>query len=330
VEQVLSAPDDEEALMAHPLAKLTPLGRLLLVQRIETLGWSVSQAAKSLGVSRPTAYKWLQGWRQGGAAGLLDHSSRPRRSPRRLPEAKEQEILTLRRQLRLGPRRLGPLVGLHHSTVSVVLQRHGLSRLRDSDRTTGIPIRYVRDHPGELIHVDMKPLARVPEGGGHRVHGRTSLTKHRGGGYEVVHVAVDDASRLAFVQVLPDRRGRTAARFLVDAAAFFAEQGVRVERVMTDRAYSYIASRAFRETIASLQVRHKVIRPYRPQTNGKAERFIQTLLAEWAYAKLYRSNQERRRALPKWLHHYNYHRPHTALRGQPPVATVNNVCKHYT
>src|SRR5438552_7978160 len=293
--------------MAHPLAKLTPLGRLLLVQRIETLGWSVSQAAKSLGVSRPTAYKWLQGWRQGGAAGLLDHSSRPRRSPRRL----------------------GPLVGLHHSTVSVVLQRHGLSRLRDSDRTTGIPIRYVRDHPGELIHVDMKPLARVPEGGGHRVHGRTSLTKHRGGGYEVVHVAVDDASRLAFVQVLPDRRGRTAARFLVDAAAFFAEQGVRVERVMTDRAYSYIASRAFRETIASLQVRHKVIRPYRPQTNGKAERFIQTLLAECAYAKLYRSNQERRRALPKWLHHYNYHRPHTALRGQPPVATVNNVCKHY-
>src|SRR5436309_13940048 len=294
--------------MAHPLAKLTPLGRLLLVQRIETLGWSVSQAAKSLGVSRPTAYKWLQGWRQGGAAGLLDHSSRPRRSPRRL----------------------GPLVGLHHSTVSVVLQRHGLSRLRDSDRTTGIPIRYVRDHPGELIHVDMKPLARVPEGGGHRVHGRTSLTKHRGGGYEVVHVAVDDASRLAFVQVLPDCRGRTAARFLVDAAAFFAEQGVRVERVMTDRAYSYIASRAFRETIASLQVRHKVIRPYRPQTNGKAERFIQTLLAEWAYAKLYRSNQERRRALPKWLHHYNYHRPHTALRGQPPAATVNNVCKHYT
>src|SRR5256885_336906 len=246
-----------------------------------------------------------------------------------VPKDKEQEILTLRRQLRLGPRRLGPLVGLHHSTVSVVLQRHGLSRLRDSDRTTGIPIRYVRDHPGELIHVDMKPLARVPEGGGHRVHGRTSLTKHRGGGYEVVHVAVDDASRLAFVQVLPDRRGRTAARFLVDAAAFFAEQGVRVERVMTDRAYSYIASRAFRETIASLQVRHKVIRPYRPQTNGKAERFIQTLLAEWAYAKLYRSNQERRRALPKWLHHYNYHRPHTALRGQPPVATVNNVCKHY-
>lgn len=315
--------------MVHRRAKLTPLGRTLLVERIAMMGWAVSAAAASMGVARPTAYKWLMRWRQAGPAGLLDRSSRPHRSPRRLPEVREQEILALRRRLRIGPRRIGPLVGLHHSTVSVVLRRHGLSRLRDLDRSTGIPIRYVRDHPGELLHVDMKPLARVPRGGGHRIRGRSPSTKHRGGGYEVIHVAVDDASRLAFVQVLPDRRGPTAARFLVAAATFFADQGIRIERVMTDRDASYTASRAFHDVVSTLQLRHKITRPYRPQTNGKAERFIRTLLAEWAYAKLYRSNQERRRALPKWLHHYNHHRPHTALRGQPPAATVNNVCRHY-
>lgn len=316
--------------MAHRRAKLTPMGRLLLVQRIQILGWRVSQAAASLGVSRPTAYKWLERYRQESMTGLLDRSSRPSTSPRRLPASKVQEILTLRRRLRVGPHRLGPLVGLPRSTVYAVLRRQELARLRDLDRSTGVPIRYVRDHPGELLHVDMKPLARVPAGGGHRVHGRTATSRHRGGGFEVIHVAVDDASRLAFAQVLPDGRGATAARFLLEAAAFFADQGIRIERVMTDRAYSYTNSRAFRHTLANLHARHKITKPYRPQTNGKAERFIQTLLAEWAYAKLYRSNQERRQAFPKWLHHYNYHRPHTALRGQSPAATVNNVCGNYS
>ncbi|SRR5436309_4551307 len=315
--------------MAHPRAKLTPLGRMLLVQRIVTLGWPMTLAAASLGISRPTAYKWLRRWQHEGLVGLVDRSSRPQRSPRQLPEAAEQEILALRQRLRVGPRRLGPLVGRHHSTVSAVLKRYGLSRLRDLDRATGTPIRYVREHPGELIHIDMKPLGRVPAGGGHRLQGMSPETKHRGGGYEVVHVAVDDASRLAFVQILPDGRGPTVARFLIAAVAFFAEQGVRVERVMTDRGWSYIASRAFREVVATLQVRHKITRPYRPQTNGKAERFIQTLLAEWAYARLYQSNEERVHALPKWLHYYNFHRPHTALKGKPPAASVNNVCRHY-
>lgn len=315
--------------MVHPRAKLTPLGRMLLVQRIVTLGWPMTLAAASLGISRPTAYKWLRRWQQEGLVGLVDRPSRPQRSPRQLPEAAEQEILALRQRLRVGPRRLGPLVGRHHSTVSAVLQRHGLSRLRDLDRATGTPIRYVRERPGELIHVDMKPLGRVPAGGGHRLHGMSPETKHRGGGYEVVHVAVDDASRLAFVQILPDGRGPAVARFLIAAVAFFAEQGVRVERVMTDRGWSYVASRAFREVVATLQVRHKITRPYRPQTNGKAERFIQTLLAEWAYARLYQSNEERVHALPKWLHYYNFHRPHTALKGKSPAASVNNVCRHY-
>ena len=316
--------------MAHPRAKLTPLGRLLLVERIEAQGWSVKEAAASLGVSRPTAYKWLHRWTQEGVAGLVDHSSRPHRSPRRLPEGKEQEVLALRRQLRVGPRRLGPLAGLPHATISAVLRRHGVSRLRDLDRPTGLPVRYVRDHPGELIHLDTKTLGRVPGGGGHRVLGRAARpNRKRGPGYEVLHVAVDDASRLAFAQLLPDGRGPTAARFLLAAVAFFAEQGVGVERVMTDRAFCYTNSRAFRDVIGTLQIRHKITRPYRPQTNGKAERFIQTLLAEWAYVKLYSSNQDRQEALPNWLHHYNFHRPHTALRGRPPAARVNNVCRHY-
>jgi len=226
----------------------------------------------------------------------------------------------------VGPHRLAPLVRLSPSTIYDVLRRHGLSRLRDLDRSSGVPVRYVRDHPGELVHVDMKPLARVPAGGGHRIHGRSATVRPRGGGYEVVHVAIDDASRLAFAQILPDGRGPTAAHFLLQAGTFFAEHGIRIQRVMTDRARSYTMSRAFQDALRGLRLRHKITRPYRPQTNGKAERFIQTLLAEWAYARLYRSNEERLRTFPKWLHHYNHHRPHTALGGQPPIGgVVNNV-----
>jgi len=227
----------------------------------------------------------------------------------------------LRRRLKVGPRRLAPLVGLPHATVSAVLRRHGLSRLRDGDRATGVPVRYVREHPGELIHLDTKLLGRIPAGGGHRLRGRAAAPhRHTGSGYEVLHVAVDDASRLAFVQVLPTDHGPMAARFLLDAAAFFAEHGIHIQRIMTDRAFSYTLSRVFQTVVQRLQLRHKVTRPSRPQTNGKAERFIQTLLAEWAYARLYRSNEERHRALPKWLHYYNHSRPHTALGGQSPIA----------
>jgi transposase InsO family protein len=243
-----------------------------------------------------------------------------------------ERILTLRRQLRWGPRRLAPLVGLHHSTIYAVLRQCGFSRLTDVDRSSGVPIRYVRDHPGELLHLDMKPLGRIPPGGGHRVLGReTAPNRHRGLGYEIIHVAVDDASRFAFAQILADGLAETAARFLLAATAFFADQGIHVERIMTDRAFSYARAHAFRDTVRELQLRHKIIRPYRPQTNGKAERFIQTMLREWAYARVYRSNEERQEAFAKWLHYYNHHRPHTALGGHPPAAvSVNNVCRQHT
>lgn len=191
-------------------------------------------------------------------------------------------------------------------------------------------MRYVRSHPGELLHVDMKPLGRIPLGGGHRALGRDVAPRHTRLGYDVLHVAVDDASRLAFVQLLPNGRGVAAARFLLDAAAFFAEHGIKVERVMTDRAPTYLRSLAVRSVLEQLGTRHKVTRPYRPQTNGKAERFIQTLLREWAYARLYRTNEERQEALAKWVHYYN-HRSHTALGGRVPAAlSVNNVCGNYT
>lgn len=243
-------------------------------------------------MSRQAAYKWLRRWQEEGVEGLRDRSSRPHTSPRLIPKGTARKILRLRQRLKAGSRRIAPLVGRAHSTVYAVLRRHGVSRLRTLDRATGVPIRYVREHPGDLVHFDMKPLARVPAGGGHRLLGRSPATKHHGMGFEVLHVAVDDASRLAFAQILPDAGGPTAARFLLEAAAFFAEQGVRIERVMTDRAMAYRLSLEFRAAIQTLRARHKITRPYRPQTNGKAERFIQTLLAEWAYARLYRSNEE--------------------------------------
>ena len=309
--------------MGHARAKLTPFGRLLVIQRVHLLGWSVSAAAASVGISRPTAYKWLRRYQTEGTGGLEDRPSRPQTSPRSLPPHQEARILAARQQLRMGPHRLSALLGVPRSTISKVLTRHRLSRLRDLDRASGVPIRYVRDHPGELVHVDMKPLGRVPAGGGHRVWGRAAATpRTRGAGYATLHVAVDDASRLAFAQLLADGRGATAARFLLEAAAFFAAHGLRIERVLTDGGWAYTASRTFQRATDHLGIRHKVTRPYRPQTNGKAERFIRTALQEWAYARLYRSDEERRAALPKWLHYYNHQRPHTALGSLPPIARV--------
>lgn len=316
--------------MAHRNAKLTPFGRLLLAQRVTHIGWPVSQAAASLGISRETAYRWLRRWKQEGLDGLEDHSSRPHRSPRATSAAHVEQIRALRLRLRWGPHRLGPLMGKPRSTIYAVLRREGLSRLRDLDRSTGVPIRYVREHPGELLHVDTKLLGRIPAGGGHWAFGRGIVPRQHGIGYEVVHVAVDDASRLAFAQLLSEDRGVTAARFLVDAATFFAEHGIHIQRVMTDRSSSY-RSLAFTAALKEFGIRHKLTRPYHPQTNGKAERFIQTLLREWAYVRLYQSTEERHAALAKWLHYYNHHRPHTALGGRVPVsASVNNVCGNHT
>lgn len=312
--------------MAHSRAKLTPFGRLLLVQRVEVLGWTAAQAAEALGVSRATAYKWLRRYHEEGEAGLEDRPSRPCNTPHALPVEVVQEILSARMRLKFGPHRLAAEVGCPRSTIYGVLRRHHLSRLSDSDRPSAVPVRYVRERPRELLHLDVKKLGRVPPGGGHRMLGRSKETKRRGHGYDYLHVAVDDASRVAYVAVSPDERGQTAARFLLDAAASFAQHGVRVQQVLTDRAFSYTHSRAFAEATDALNIHHLVTRPYRPQTNGKAERFIRTLLDEWAYTKIYRSNKERLGALKRWVAFYNQRRPHTALGGQPPMAVlVNNV-----
>jgi transposase InsO family protein len=310
--------------MVHPRAKLTVFGRQLVVQRVLVLGWSPAQAAAATGVSRATIYKWVARFKQQGEAGLVDRSSRPIHCRHALPPSQVARILAARRRWKQGPHRLAPRLRLARSTIYGVLRRHQLSRLRDADRSTAIPIRYVRERPGELLHLDTKKLGRIPAGGGHRLLGRVGHLPSRQG-YDYLHVAIDDATRFAFVQVHADERDQTTASFLLTAAAAFAERGIRIERVLTDRGNGY-RSRAFAASIETLHTCHKFTRPYRPQTNGKAERFIKTLLEEWAYARLYPTNQRRLQALPGWLRFYNLRRPHTALKGLPPaVALVNKV-----
>jgi transposase InsO family protein len=278
-------------------------------------------------VSRQTARKWVARFRAEGWPGLEDRSSRPRRSPRRTPPEQEAAIIRARVERRWGPHRLGPLTGHPRSTVYAVLTRAGYARLRDADRLSGVPVRYVRDHPGALVHQDHKKLGRIPDGGGWRMLGRSSETRRRRSdlGYDHFEVVVDDATRLAWVGHVPDESAASASRALLDAAVWFAERGVRIERVMTDNAWAY-TSPTFARTLDALDARHVRIRPHRPQTNGKAERFIKTLLAEWAYGRLYRTNDERMAALPLWVDHYNTERTHTALGGITPMAAlVNNV-----
>ena len=315
----------------HRKAKLTVFGRRLLVDRIELEGWPIAHAAAMTGVSRQTATKWVRRYRADGLAGLEDRSSRPHRSPRRLAPEQVAAILAARHELGVGPHRLAPVVGSPRSTITDVLRRHGLSRLRDRDRPSGVPIRYVRERPGELLHLDVKKLGRIPDGGGHRIHGRGGGTRRARRGYDFVHHAIDDASRVAYVDVFGDERGATCAGFLREAAAFFARQGVRIERVMTDNARNYVDSRLFQTSIAEIGARHKRTRPFRPQTNGKSERFNRTLLDEWAYARPYTSNNERLIALPGFVERYNHHRPHTSLKGLTPMAfLVNNVSGNHT
>ena len=318
--------------MAHRRAKLTVLGRHLLVDRILGDGMAVAHAADMVGVSRQTAWKWLRRFETEGAAGLEDRSSRPARSPRALPQAQVDAILAARHEHRFGPHRLAPIVGIPRSTIGDVLTRRGLSRLRDQDGPTGIPIRYVRERPGELLHIDVKKLGRIPDGGGHRFRGRaTGTPRSYGGGYDYLHVAVDDMSRVAYVAPLADERGPTCARFLLDAAAFFAGHGVRIERVLTDNARNYTASWAFAEAMAAIGARHKRTRPFRPQTNGKAERFNQTLLREWAYVRRYDTNAARLAALPGFVADYNERRGHGSLGDRTPMSVlVNNVSVNHS
>ena len=315
--------------MAQHRPRLNVFGRQLLVARIRDDEWPVAHAAEAAGVSRATAYKWLRRFDAEGEPGLFDRSSRPHRSPRMLPPDVVEAILRARVRRRFGPHRLAPLTGHPRSTISKVLVRTGFSRLRDADRPSGVPIRYVHDHPGSLVHQDHKKLGRIPAGGGHRCLGRLEGVRNRGAaanGYDHFEVVVDDMTRVAYVAHVADESGPSAARALLEAAVFFAERGVRIERVLTDNARSYADARVYAAALEAVGARHKRTRPYRPQTNGKAERFIKTLLAEWAYGTLYRSNHERLAALPRWVAFYNHRRPHTSLDGQVPMTVlVNNV-----
>ena len=311
--------------MAHPRPRLSVFSRQLLVSRVQA-GWPAAHVAEQLGISRATAYKWVRRYHAEGEAGLLDRSSRPHRSPRRTSDEREAEILAARAEWRYGPDRLGPLLGLPPSTVHRVLARRGFSRLQDADRVTAAPVRYVACHPGALLHQDHKKLGRIPDGGGWRVLGRSrnGLGIHSNAGYEHLEVVIDDASRYTVVVPVPDDTAASAVHGLEIAAAEFARLGIRIERVLTDNGSGY-RSKAYGDTLAGLGARHKRTRPYRPQTNGKAERVIQTLIREWAYGRAYVTNQEREDALPVFVDFYNRRRPHTALGGRSPLDAVNNV-----
>jgi transposase InsO family protein len=280
-------------------------------------GWTIAAVAAAFGVDPKTVRKWRDRHAERGDVGLADRSSRPQRSPSRLGDPVAAEIVALRRQRLSGPaiaRRLGRPV----STVGLVLRRRGLGRLGALDPKPAA-IRYQRDRPGELIHLDVKKLGRV-DGIGHRITGDRTR-RSRGIGWDFLHVCVDDASRLAYTEILADERKASAVAFLERALAWFNGLGVKVEQVMTDNGSAY-RSHAFREACEAAGLRHKRTRPYTPRTNGKAERFIQTSLREWAYQRAFASSAERAHAMRPWLHAYNHHRPHTALKGQPPTTRL--------
>jgi transposase InsO family protein len=319
--------------VGHANARLTPEGRWLLVQRVEIAGWPVAIAAEAMGVSRETVYRWLRRFQVEGRAGLVDRPSRPHRFPKQTPGEVEDRVCELRRSRRWGPHRIAWALGMPRSTVERVLRRRGLGRLDAIDGPTRrIVRRYERDRPGELLHVDVKKLGRIPDGGGWRIHGRAERPNRRQGlGYDCLHVAIDDHSRVAYLEVLDDDAGATCAGFITRAVDWFASHGVTVERVMTDNAFNYRHSRTFQQALAAAGIRHLRTRPYRPQTNGKAERLNQTLLREWAYDQPFQSNQQRLDSLPGWLHDYNWHRLHTEIDGPPASRLpVNNVCEKDT
>ncbi|MFV0133980.1 IS481 family transposase [Streptomyces sp. HMX87] len=317
--------------MPHRNAPLTETGRLRLARCVVEDGWTLRRAAERFQVSPTTAQRWADRYRASGEAGMSDVSSRPHTSPRRTPTRTERRIIKVRVLRRWGPARIAHLLHLVPSTVHRVLTRYGLARLAHLDRATGRVIRrYERDKPGELVHVDIKKLGNIPDGGGHKVLGRQAgRAKRSSVGYSYLHTAVDDHSRLAYSEIHTDEKKETATGFWQRAQTFFAQAGISVERVLTDNGSCY-RSRAWRDALAAAGITHKRTRPYRPQTNGKVERFNRTLLDEWAYARPYQSEQERRDAFPSWLHTYNHHRGHTALKGQPPASRVPNLTGQYT
>ena len=296
----------------HANAKLTQKGRLLLVQRVEG-GWKVAQAAACAGVSECTAFRWLRRYREGGFSSLADRSSRPHACPQATDPRRVHRIIRLRRR-RLVAWEIALRVDVPRSTVSRILRREGLGRLRSLEPKESVR-RYERKRPGELLHLDTKKLGRI-EGLGHRIHGDRSV-RFRGAGWENAHAAIDDHSRVACVEVLPDERKESVTAFLKRSVTWYADQGIVIERVMTDRGSGY-RSKLFNDACKALGIRHIYTRPYTPKTNGKVERFIQTFTRKWAYAAPYRTSNHRARALPGWLNHYNRRRPHHGLGGQTP------------
>jgi transposase InsO family protein len=306
----------------------------LIAERVLEQGWSLRAAAEAAGVSVPTARKWVR--RAAASESLEDRSSAPRRVPTRTPRPVVEAIETLRR-LRMTAAEIAEVLDLALSTVSLWLKRIGLGK-RSRLEPPEPPNRYERRRPGELVHVDIKTLGRISaRGAGHRVtgHRKSQVSLRRDGkhyrptGFEHVHVMIDDHSRLAYAEVLPTLKASCAIAFLERAVAWFAERGISIERVMTDNGSAYVA-RAYRQALRELGLRHLRTRPYRPRTNGKAERFIQTLLNEWAYARVYGSSPERTAQLASWLERYNYKRPHGSLGHQPPATRLNNLLRNYS
>jgi transposase InsO family protein len=338
---------EPEAFVSHANALLTPRARLRLARLIVESGWTYSTAAKMFMVSPRTARKWADRFRAEGPAGMADRSSRPHHSPAKTPEPLKRQIVRLRWRHRLGPVQIAGQLGMPASTVHAVLVRCRINRLNHIDRVSGEPIRrYEHDYPGSMIHVDVTKFGNIPDGGGHRYVGRTQGRHNRaatavrtGGprnewsnpllGRAYLHTVVDDHSRVAYVEICSDETSATAIGVLNRSVAWFAERGVTVERVLSDNGSAY-RSHAWSAACTDLGITPKRTRPYRPQTNGKIERFHRTLGDGWAYARFYDSETQRRAALPKWLHFYNHHRAHSAIGGLPPISRLTNLPGHHS
>jgi transposase InsO family protein len=321
--------------VSHRNARLTFHGRRLLVQRICDEGMPVAHAAKAMGVSRQCAHRWVGRFDAEGEAGLLDRSSRPHRMPARTAAQVENRVLAARAEHRRGQDWLGPELGIPARTVSRILRRHRVPRLAECDPLTGTVIRaskttsvrYERDRPGELVHMDVKKIGRIPDGGGWRAHGREMGSSHTRRqtriGYDYVHSVVDDHSRLAYSEILPDEKAPTCSEFFAQALDEFAAHGITVTELMTDNAWSYTHSRSLAALLAESQIKHRLIKPHCPWQNGKVERFNRTLQSEWAYRQVFTNNAGRSAALAPWLDYYNTRRRHSALGGLPPISRLS-------
>ncbi|MFW7415886.1 IS481 family transposase, partial [Demequina sp. SO4-18] len=327
--------------MSHANAALTPRQRARVGRLIVEDGWTVAAAARYFRISWPTAAKWAQRYALMGRAGMDDRSSRPVHSPTRTPRRLESKIVHARIKHRVGPVEISSLTGVPASTVHAVLTRRALNRLTHVDVASGEPARrYEHPHPGSMIHVDVKKLGNIPDGGGWRTVGRvqgkrnaqatTAARKksHPVIGHAFVHTVIDDHSRVAYAEIHDDEKADTAIGVLSRAVAWFAQRGVRVESVLSDNGSAY-RSHAWRDTCRTLGIKHRRTRPYRPQTNGKIERFHRTLADGWAYSKHYNSEKSRRAALGSWMHYYNHHRNHSAIGKVPPITRFNNLPGHY-